>query len=40
MNGVWRGGRDGLASNRVRSGYRSGNYARSYVSGFVGFRLA
>ena len=39
MNGVWRGGRDGLASNRVRSAYRYGSYALSYVLSTLGFRL-
>jgi len=39
VNGVWRGGRDGLASNRVRSAYRYGSYALSYVLSTLGFRL-
>jgi len=40
LNGVMRGGRHGLDANKVRSGYRSGNYARSYANGYIGFRLS
>ena len=40
VNGVWRSGRDGVSSNRVRSGYRYGNYLLTYVNSTLGFRLS
>ena len=39
VNGVWRSGRDGTSSNRVRSGYRYGNYVLSQNLSQLGFRL-
>ncbi len=39
MNGVWRSGRDGTSSNRVRSGYRYGNYVLSQYLSQLGFRF-